>query len=90
MFRAKKLKSKIQQPLFELVNVSEKEIAIGPVTHLASLHSDDIYRVVVGAGAEVTVEQWGSQKLTQVGFYHAHMQVLQVTIFKTFFLLSDA
>jgi hypothetical protein len=28
--------------------------------------------------------------LTQVGFYHAHMQVLEINLFKTFFLLSDA
>eukprot|EP00956_Cyclotella_meneghiniana_P000420 scaffold493_cov74-Cyclotella_meneghiniana.AAC.3 len=99
LFQAKKAKSKAGKTSpFELVKRSEKEITIGPVTYLASLHSDDIYRVVVGAGAEVTVEQWGSKKLSQnvnerqlsqVGFYHAHMQVLQLTIFKTFFLLSD-
>lgn len=69
---------------------SEKEITVGPVTSLASLKSEDTYRVVVGAGAEVTVEQWGSGKLTQVGFYHAHMQVQEIVLFKTFFLLSDA
>lgn len=69
---------------------SEKEITVGPVTSLSSLKSEDTYRVVVGAGAEVTVEQWGSGKLTQVGFYHAHMQVQEIVLFKTFFLLSDA
>jgi hypothetical protein len=25
-----------------------------------------------------------------VGFYHAHMQVQEIVLFKTFFLLSDA
>jgi cleavage and polyadenylation specificity factor subunit 1 len=93
LFQAKKIKTKAKAakyPPLELVKRSEKEIAIGPVTYLASLQSEDMFRVVVGAGAEVTVEQWGSNKLTQVGFYHAHMQVLQITIFKTFFLLSDA
>lgn len=90
LFQAKKIKAKaVKNPPLELVKRSEKEIAIGPVTYLSSLLSEDIFRVVVGAGAEVTVEQWGSHKLTQVGFYHAHMQVLQITIFKTFFLLSD-
>lgn len=91
LFQVKKIKSKVTKhsPL-ELVKRSEKEITIGPVTSLASLQSEDIFRVVVGAGAEVTVEQWGSNKLTQVGFYHAHMQVLEINLFKTFFLLSDA
>ena len=69
---------------------SEKDITVGPVTSLSLLKSEDTYRVVVGAGAEVTVEQWGSGKLTQVGFYHAHMQVQEIVLFKTFFLLSDA
>ncbi|EED93331.1 predicted protein [Thalassiosira pseudonana CCMP1335] len=68
----------------------EKDITIGPVTSLSSLRSEDIFRVAVGAGAEVTVEQWGSGKLVQVGFYHAHMQVQNISLFKTFFLLSDA
>ncbi len=46
---------------------SEKDMALGPVTSLSSLKSENIHRVVVGAGAEVTVEQWGNGKLTQVG-----------------------
>ena len=91
LFQDKKVKSKAaKHPPLELVKRSQKEMAIGPVTYLASLHAEDIYRLVVGAGSEVTVEQYGSHKLTQVGFYHAHMQVLQISIFKTFFLLSDA
>mmetsp|Transcript_23882 Transcript_23882/g.50043 ORF Transcript_23882/g.50043 Transcript_23882/m.50043 type:complete len:2077 (-) Transcript_23882:3538-9768(-) len=77
-------------PPLEMVLKSEKVITLGPITSLVALQSEDISRVVVGAGAEVTIEQWGGGKLTQVGFYHAHMQVQEITIFKTFFLLSDA
>jgi cleavage and polyadenylation specificity factor subunit 1 len=91
LFQVKKAKSKVaNHPPLELVKRSEKEITVGPVTSLAALISEDIHRVAVGAGAEVTVEQWGQNKLTQVGFYHAHMQVLEIALFKTFFLLSDA
>ena len=94
LFQVKKLKKKMKkgnkEPPLELVLKSEKEMALGPVTSLSSLKADDIYRIVVGAGAEVTVEQWGSGKLTQMGFYHAHMQVQEIVLFKTFFLLSDA
>jgi cleavage and polyadenylation specificity factor subunit 1 len=46
---------------------TEKDMALGPVTCLSSLKSENIHRVVIGAGAEVTVEQWGNGKLTQVG-----------------------
>lgn len=91
LFQVRTIKSKVaKHPPLELVKRTEKEITIGPVTSLASLQSEDVFRVVVGAGAEVTVEQWGSNKLTQVGFYHAHMQVLEINLFKTFLLLSDA
>lgn len=83
-------KGKTKNAPLELTLKSEKDMALGPVTSLSSLKSEDVYRVVVGAGAEVTVEQWGSGKLTQVGFYHAHMQVQEIVLFKTFFLLSDA
>lgn len=96
LFQIKKAKAKSRgvvdrnAPPLHLNLRSEKEITVGPVTSLSSLKSEDIYRVVLGAGAEVTVEQWGSGKLTQVGFYHAHMQVQEIVLFKTFFLLSDA
>ena len=68
----------------------EKEMLMGPVTSLSCLSCDSKTRLVVGAGAEVTIEQWNSEKLTQVGFFHAQMHVLDVKIFKNFFLLSDA
>lgn len=69
----------------------EKNILIGPVTSLNCLACDDKSRLVVGAGAEVTVEQWGSGKLTQVGFFHANMQVsldIHVSIIIYCFLFS--
>jgi cleavage and polyadenylation specificity factor subunit 1 len=39
---------------------------------------------------QVNVEQWGNGKLTQVGFFRATMQVLDILLFKNFLLLSDA
>ena len=71
--------------------VYEKDIFLGPVTALSCLETDGKNRLVVGAGAEVTVEQWGVDgKLTQVGFFHANMQIQDINIFKTFLLLADA
>ena len=95
LFQVKKSKKKslnkgYKTTPLQLALKSEKEMALGPVTSLSSLKTEDKYRMVVGAGAEVTVEQWGGGKLTQVGFYHAHMQVQDIVLFKTFFLLSDA
>jgi len=68
----------------------DKEIPIGPVTSLNNLTCENKSRLVVGAGAEVTIEQWGNGKLLQVGFFHANMHVQDIILFKTFFLLSDA
>jgi len=68
----------------------EKEMLMGPVTSLSCLTCDNTTRLVVGAGAEVAIEQWNAEKLTQVGFFHAQMHVLDVKIFKNFLLLSDA
>lgn len=72
LFQVKKSKKRGRSkdgkdPPLELILKSEKAMALGPVTALSSLKSDDIYRCVVGAGAEITVEQWGSGKLTQMG-----------------------
>lgn len=74
----------------ELSFVYDKEIAIGPVTTLNNLTCENKSRLVVGAGAEVTIEQWGNGKLLQVGFFHANMHVQEIVLFKTFFLLGDA
>ena len=74
----------------EFVFVYDKEISIGPVTSLSNLTCENKSRLVVGAGAEVTIEQWGNGKLLQVGFYHAKMHVQDIVLFKTFFVLSDA
>ena len=70
LFEVKKVKTKnssINEPPLELMLKSEKVMALGPVTSLSSLKSEDMYRIVVGAGAEITVEQWGNGKLTQMG-----------------------
>jgi cleavage and polyadenylation specificity factor subunit 1 len=80
LFEVKKSKKRAlnkntKDPPLQLMLTSEKHMALGPVTSLSSLKSEDVYRIVVGAGAEVTVEQWGSGKLTpgkvltQVGEY---------------------
>jgi cleavage and polyadenylation specificity factor subunit 1 len=68
----------------------EKEISGGPVTSVHTLASENCSRLIVGAGNEITIEQWGGGKLTQVGFFHCHMQVQDITVLKTFLLLSDA
>lgn len=74
----------------ELAKVYEKDIFHGPVTSLSCLTSEGKHRLIIGAGADVNVEQWGNNKLTQVGFFRATMQVLDIFMFKNFLLLSDA
>jgi len=74
----------------ELSLVHEKEILHGPVTSLSCLTTEGRSRLVIGAGADVNVEQWGMRKLTQVGFFRATMQILDILHFKNFFILSDA
>mmetsp|Transcript_16120 Transcript_16120/g.15553 ORF Transcript_16120/g.15553 Transcript_16120/m.15553 type:complete len:206 (-) Transcript_16120:700-1317(-) len=74
----------------ELSLAYEKEIFHGPVTSLSCLSVDGRNRLVIGAGADVNIEQWGNDKLTQVGFFRATMEVLDITLFKNFFILSDA
>lgn len=68
----------------------EKEIFHGPVTSISCLSSEGKNRVVIGAGSDVNIEQWDNGKLTQVGFFRATMQILSISVFKNFFLLSDA
>ena len=68
----------------------EKDIFHGPVTSLSCLSTDGRNRLVIGAGADVNLEQWGNGKLTQVGFFRATMQIQNIMLFKNFFLLSDA
>ena len=77
-------------PNAELNFVYEKKIFHGPVTSLSCLVVEGKSRLIIGAGADVNVEQWGNDKLTQVGFFRATMQVLDIKLFKTFFILSDA
>ena len=74
----------------ELSFVYEKEIFHGPVSTLSCLVCEGKNRLVIGAGADVNVEQWGNGKLTQVGFFRATMHVLDIQLFKNFVVLSDA
>lgn len=75
----------------ELSLTLEKNIFHGPVASLSCLSVEGRNRLVIGAGADVNIEQWGtSGKLTQVGFFRATMQILDISLFKNFFLLSDA
>lgn len=78
------------EPQAEMTFIYDKDIALGPVTSLSCLTSEGKNRLVVGAGAEITIEQWTGAKLVQVGFFHVNMQVQRINLFKTFFLLSDA
>uniref|UniRef100_A0A7S1BI36 RSE1/DDB1/CPSF1 C-terminal domain-containing protein n=2 Tax=Corethron hystrix TaxID=216773 RepID=A0A7S1BI36_9STRA len=91
LFEVKKPKENVNaaSPLSLSLTYS-KDILLGPVTVLEGLKTGNQTRLVIGAGAEVTVEQWKDQQLTQIGFFHAQMQVQGVTMFKTFMLLSDA
>ena len=66
----------------------DKDISIGPVTSVNCLACEGTSRLVVGAGAEITLEQWGNDILTQVGFYHCYMHVQDVVIFKNFLLIK--
>lgn len=77
-------------PVAELSLVYEKDILHGAVTSLSCLSCEGRNRLVIGAGADVNVEQWGNGRLTQVGFFRANMQIVDILLFKTFFLLSDA
>eukprot|EP00934_Nitzschia_sp_Nitz4_P003080 Nitzschia sp. Nitz4//scaffold50_size126154//66587//71631//NITZ4_003689-RA/size126154-snap-gene-0.114-mRNA-1//1//CDS//3329553710//3070//frame0 len=74
----------------ELNFVYEKKIFHGPVNSLSCLSSEGKNRMIIGAGADVNVEQWGNDKLTQVGFFRATMHILDIKLFKNFFVLSDA
>ena len=64
-------------------------MSLGPVTSVGCLLADGKGRMIVGAGAEITIEQWGNGKLTQVGFFHCYMQVQDIVIFKNFVILSE-
>ena len=90
LFELKRSVDKNEGGEAELNFLYDKEISIGPVTSLNNLTCKNKSRLVVGAGAEITIEQWGDGKLLQVGFFHANMHVQDIVLFKTFFLLSDA
>jgi cleavage and polyadenylation specificity factor subunit 1 len=90
LFQLRRVGDRTAKFELELNFVYDKEITIGPVTSVSCLASEGKSRLVVGAGAEITIEQWGSDKLVQIGFYHCYMQVQDIIIFKNFLLLSDA
>ena len=82
-----------QNPSLQSVDLNfvyEKKIFHGPVTSLSCLSSEGRNRIVIGAGADINVEQWGNNKLTQVGFFRATMHVLDIKLFKNFLVLGDA
>ena len=80
-----------QQPVADLTLTYEKNIFHGPVTTVSCLSSEGKNRLVIGAGSDVNIEQWGSsEKLTQVGFYRATMHILDIQHFKNFMILADA
>lgn len=54
-------------PVADLSLVYEKDILHGAVTSLSCLSCEGRNRLVIGAGADVNVEQWGNGRLTQVG-----------------------
>jgi cleavage and polyadenylation specificity factor subunit 1 len=85
-----KEKSLSGSPIAELALVYQKNIFHGPVTTLSCLVSEGKHRLIIGAGSDVNVEQWGNERLTQVGFFRATMQILNIKLFKNFFILSDA
>ena len=76
-------------PVAELTLAFEKDVFHGPVTTLSCLSSEGKNRLVIGAGSDVNIEQWGAGKLTQVGFFRATMHVRDIMHFKNFLLLSD-
>lgn len=90
LFEVKRSKDKTSVPAADLNFLYDKKIHHGPVTTLSCLVSEGKYRLIIGAGADVNIEQWGNDKLTQVGFFRATMQVLDIKLFKNFFILSDA
>jgi len=79
-----------QGPAAELTLAYEKIINHGSVTSLTCLKSEGKNRLIIGAGADVNVEQWGGDRLTQVGFFRATMQIVSIKHFKSFWILSDA
>jgi cleavage and polyadenylation specificity factor subunit 1 len=90
LFQVKRFKDKSSLQVAELNFVYDKSIHHGPVTSLSCLISDGRHRLIVGAGADINIEQWGNEKLTQVGFFRATMHIFDIKLFKNFFILSDA
>ena len=90
LFEVKRANVSSSVSVAELNFVYEKKIFHGPVTTLSCLNTEGKSRLIIGAGADVNVEQWGNGKLTQVGFFRATMHILDIKLFKNFFILSDS
>ena len=90
MFEVKRAKDPSSLSIAELDMVYEKNVFHGPVTNLSCLTTEGKSRLIITAGPDVNVEQWGNDKLTQVGFFRATMHVLNIKLFKNFLILSDA
>ena len=90
LFEVNRPKDTTNSTIAELNFVYEKSIFHGPVSSLSCLTVEGKSRLIIGAGADVNVEQWGNGKLTQVGFFRATMHILDIKLFKNFFILSDA
>ncbi len=90
LFELKRIGDRTRNFELELNFFYDKKISLGPVTSVGCLIAEGKSRMVIGAGAEINIEQWGGNKLTQVGFFHCYMQVQDIVIFKNFLLLSDA
>ena len=78
LFEVKRPKDVSSLPIAELNFVYEKKIFHGPVTSLSCLITEGKSRLIIGAGADVNVEQWGNEKLTQVGFFRATMHIIDI------------
>jgi cleavage and polyadenylation specificity factor subunit 1 len=90
LFEIKRTTDRSSLQIADLNFVYEKKIFHGPVSTLTSLVSEGKYRLIIGAGADVNIEQWGNDRLTQVGFFRATMAIVEIKLFKSFLILSDA
>jgi len=90
LFELKQNVSRSSNSKPELNFIYEKNIFHGPVTSLSCLVSEGKNRLIIAAGADINVEQWSADKLTQVGFFRATMSILDTKLFKNFMVLSDA
>ena len=69
----------------------EKDYYEGPVTAVDTLVATCARPLlVIAAGSEIVIENLKAGELKQIGFFHANMHVLSITIIKNFILVVDA